>query len=157
MQREAFFLFVFPLQTHVTSCGRALTMFTIRVVFVLRKSCAAPTLLSTSPTVSWRSQREAAIRKRDESDRVLSLLGVWTHVHLLHGGLQACDDGAGVFLKMTSADVCLRTAAVAVRRRRLRKQRLRTSCGLMVDSIPAWISLRSRASLRSSSLTIVFA
>lgn len=84
-------------------------MFTIRVMFVLRKSCAAPTLLRTSATVSWRSQREAAIRERDESDRVLSLLGVWTHVHFVHCGLQPCDDGAGVFLKMTSADVCLRT------------------------------------------------
>lgn len=84
-------------------------MFTIRVMFVLRKSCAAPTLLRMSPTVSWRSQREAAIRKRDESDGVLSLLGVWTHIHFLHSGLQACDDGVGVFLKMTSADVCLKT------------------------------------------------
>ena len=79
----------------------------ITVVFVLRKSCAAPTLLRTSPPVSWRSQREAkSASERQETDRLLSELAVWTHVQLLHGGLQARDDGADVFLKMISADGC---------------------------------------------------
>lgn len=35
----------------------ALTVLTICVAFVLRKSCAAPTFLSTSPTVPWESRR----------------------------------------------------------------------------------------------------
>ena len=89
-----------------------LTVSTICVVFVLRKSCAASTLPSTSPTVPWKSQRGekwATEARRGEWSSLSVASRCWSGYSRWHSGKRAEGPGRSswCFPEGKAMDMCL--------------------------------------------------
>lgn len=86
-----------------------LTVLMICVVFVSRKSCAASTLLSTSPTVPWKGEERNEPQKErvGELSLFLAVPGAsqCTDIDFLSDGLNALDGRVEVFLRAEAVDV----------------------------------------------------